>query len=83
MAQALLKLHSPDRDVLAEEIFQALGELPSELREAFMLAHYSSIPLEEIARRRGLKESDLEFLISKANRAFFARLRHSKRESLD
>lgn len=75
MAQALLKIHSPSREVLAEEIVEALGKLPGELREAFVLAHYSSVPLREIARRKGLEESDMDSLISRANRAFFRMLR--------
>ena len=74
MAEALLKIHSPDREVLAEEIVEALGRLPGDLREVFVLAHYSSVPLGEIARRKGLEESDLDSLISRANRAFFRTL---------
>jgi DNA-directed RNA polymerase specialized sigma24 family protein len=74
MAQALLNIHSPDRKVLAEEIVEALGKLPGDLREVFVLAHYSGVPLGEIARRKGLEEGDLDLLISRANRAFFRTL---------
>ena len=78
MAQALLKIHSPSREILVEEIVEALGKLPGDLREVFVLAHYSSVPLREIARRKGLEESDLGSLISRANQAFFRTLRVSQ-----
>jgi DNA-directed RNA polymerase specialized sigma24 family protein len=78
MAQALLRIDSPSREVLAEEIVEALGKLPRDLREVFVLAHYSSVPLREIAHRKGLEESDLDSLISSANRAFYRTLRVSQ-----
>ena len=81
MAQALITVDPNKREVLAEEIVEALGRLPGDLREVFLLAHYGSIPLKEVARNKGLKESDLDSMISRANRAFFGTLKRFRPNS--
>ena len=81
MAQAFITVDPNKREVLAEEIVEALGKLPGDLREVFLLAHYGSIPLKEVARSKGLKESDLDTMISKANRAFFSTLKRFRPNS--
>ena len=81
MAQAFITVDPNNREVLAEEIIEVLGRLPGELREVFLLAHYGSVPLKEVARKRGLKESDLDSLISRANRAFFGALKRFRPNS--
>lgn len=81
MAQALITVDPNKREVLAEEIVEALGRLPGDLREIFLLAHYGSIPLKEVARNKGLKESDLDSMISRANRAFFGTLKRFRPNS--
>lgn len=62
------------RDKIYEKIERALQDMPSDLREIFVLRHYRGKTIGEIATARNQDRSSLERLLSRANRAFYAAL---------
>ena len=74
MAQPATGLSHRSRDTLFRHIVHALDEMPSDLREVFILSHYEHLPTEEIALQMHRKPGELASLMGRANAAFFQHL---------
>lgn len=74
MLSELLKEKKLDRDGLAIEILDALNQLPPQLREVFVLAHYRNASPEEIAARLNLDPTEASELQKRAGDLFLQML---------
>jgi DNA-directed RNA polymerase specialized sigma24 family protein len=74
MAQVSIDWTVRRRETLFDEIVRALGRMPKDLREIFMLTHYEGKSAWEIAERMHLSPTEIHDRISRSRDVFFRSL---------
>ncbi len=71
----MMEPDEPKREELFDRIIQALAEMPDLLRQTFILSHYQGLSPDEIATKVAVKKQDVPFLLRRADRLLYQKLR--------